>query len=107
MMRSTSSPVPTGTVDLVTTTVKPSISPAISRGGARRRRTGRHGRRRAATGVPTAMKATSLAATFTTSVENDRRPERTLSETNCSIRLEIGIAPDFRASILKRRYRRR
>jgi nucleotide sugar dehydrogenase len=30
MMRSISSPVPTGTVDLVTTTVKPSIRPAIS-----------------------------------------------------------------------------
>jgi hypothetical protein len=30
MIASTSSPVPTGTVDLVTTTVKPSISPAIS-----------------------------------------------------------------------------
>src|SRR5215472_13898533 len=31
MMRSTSSPVPTGTVDLVTTTVKPSSACAISR----------------------------------------------------------------------------
>jgi hypothetical protein len=29
-MRSTSSPVPTGTVDLVTTTVKPFMTPAIS-----------------------------------------------------------------------------
>ena len=34
MMRSTSSPVPTGTVDLVTTTVKPSSAPAISRAAA-------------------------------------------------------------------------
>ena len=33
MMRSTSSPVPTGTVDLVTTTVKPSSAAAISCGG--------------------------------------------------------------------------
>jgi hypothetical protein len=31
MMRSTSSPVPTGTVDLVMTTVKPRSAPAISR----------------------------------------------------------------------------
>jgi len=34
MMRSTSSPVPTGTVDLVTTTVKPVRQPAISRAAA-------------------------------------------------------------------------
>ena len=34
MMRSTSSPVPTGTVDLVTTTVKPSSAAAISRAAA-------------------------------------------------------------------------
>ncbi len=34
MMRSTSSPVPTGTVDFVTTTVKPVIARAISRAAA-------------------------------------------------------------------------
>lgn len=34
MMRSTSSPVPTGTVDLVTTTVKPLTFSAISRAAA-------------------------------------------------------------------------
>ena len=34
MMRSTSSPVPTGTVDLVTTTVKPSMRAGdLARGG--------------------------------------------------------------------------
>jgi len=34
MIRSTSSPVPTGTVDFVTTTVKPVIASAISRAAA-------------------------------------------------------------------------
>jgi hypothetical protein len=34
MIASTSSPVPTGTVDLVTITVKPSIRPAISSAAA-------------------------------------------------------------------------
>src|SRR3974390_2440336 len=34
MIRSTSSPVPTGTVDLVTTTVKPESAAAISRAAA-------------------------------------------------------------------------
>ena len=34
MMRSTSSPVPTGTVDLVMTTVKPLVALAISRAAA-------------------------------------------------------------------------
>ena len=34
MMRSTSSPVPTGTVDLVTITVKPASAAAISRAAA-------------------------------------------------------------------------
>ena len=34
MIASISSPVPTGTVDLVTTTVKPSIRPAISSAAA-------------------------------------------------------------------------
>jgi len=34
MMRATSSPVPTGTVDLVMITVKPAIAPPISRAEA-------------------------------------------------------------------------
>ncbi len=60
MIASTSSPVPTGTVDLVTITVKPSIRPAIS--SAARIDIGQVGMAVAARdGVPTAMNTASAS----------------------------------------------
>ena len=55
MMRSTSSPAPIGTVDLTTTTVKSSMTPAISRAASCTKRMSAEPIS-ASDGVPTAMK---------------------------------------------------
>ena len=84
MIRSTSSPVPTGTVDLVTTTVKPDSAVAISRAASKTKlRSATPSPRR--DGVPTAMNTASASATASRMVErNASRRCRTFSATRAS-----------------------
>ncbi|GJE50921.1 hypothetical protein GOFOIKOB_3975 [Methylobacterium tardum] len=84
MIRSTSSPVPTGTVDLVTTTVKPVRAPAISRAASNTKlRSAKPSPRR--DGVPTAMNTASASATASRiDVLNASRRWRTFSATSAS-----------------------
>src|ERR1019366_7130991 len=81
MIRSTSSPVPTGTVDLVITTVKPSSAPAISRAASYTKvRSAWPSPRRE--GVPTAINTASAAFTAPgRSLVNVSRPARALAAT--------------------------
>ncbi len=101
MISSTSSPVPTGTVDLVTTTVKPSMCSAISlRGGVD---VGQVGMAiAAARGVPTAMKMASafLMASFASRRRTAGLPCTLVATSSARPGSKIGITPASRRSIL-------